>query len=566
MITHLALFATLALQATQPCNVASVRERARRDAGALTGRYVSGEQVLSLASCGARSEARESIDSVAVSPAEWGSIEFALRASADSFAVADRPHRTIVLLRNPEGRVISVRTTGFGIAPQFIRAPSRAPLLVERLLFERDADDIASAIRNQNGEPAARRLALTERIFSRFPSRRATLLDAVHTFARRAPSDTTLARMRDEFTFIARRGSASHASSPMPSSAWNVPFTPNALLVPPSRAELDSAARHVARRSRKPDDVRELARESLVVGPDTFTVRIISDREHSDDGQAFTHIGAIIVPLHPGAKCCGTIVDVKGTNPSYSPLTLEPGPSSLRLLGSAASSYVFVVPSIRGELLEAFGKEYHSEGNRVDGWDGGAEDALALLEAAATVVPQIDLSRVCTYGRSRGGTVALLAAERDGRIKCVVAISAPMDWFDAMWSGGGDKNIALDRALRSHAMPSDLNGQFVERIVAPVSRGEWTFADARREMILSSPLYGVKRLPPTLAIYGAEDTSVPVANAALFSAVLGRKSVLIMPMAGHDADPVEIVRRMPAFLAKYLGTPVGVRRPGADAR
>jgi pimeloyl-ACP methyl ester carboxylesterase len=522
MIIPLLLLASLASPAPEPCHIARVRDRARHEPQLVTGRYRSGEQILYLATCGA--------DSIAVSPAEWGSIEFALRVSADSFAVADRPHRTLVLERDAAGRVSAVRTTGFGLEPRHVRAATDAPALVEHLLFDASASSIAKAIKGEQG------YVLADRVSARFPTRRGILRRAMALLGRPVAAPTAPAST---------------------DSGWRVPFPSAALLAPPMRAELSAAGAVIASRSRRPSEVHVLHRDTLVAGPDSFIVQIVS---HGG------HVGAVFAPVHPGARCCGTIVDIKGTSPTYTSLSLDLGPSSLRMLGSAATSYVFVVPSIRGEVLNAFGREYRSEGNRVDGWDGGAEDALSLLEAAATLVPSIDRSRVCTYGRSRGGAVALLAAERDRRIRCAVAISAPVDWFDAMWAGGEDKTIALDRAMRAHAMPTDANGQFIERIVAPVSRGEWTLADARRAMIASSPVYFARRLPPTLAIYGAEDTSVPSANARLLASAIGRASVTVMPMAGHDADPVEIVRRAPAFLAKYLGTPVGVRRRGADAR
>ncbi|MEO8334319.1 MAG: prolyl oligopeptidase family serine peptidase [bacterium] len=541
----------------------------------MTGRYRAGDQLLFLATCGSPSESRATVDSIALSPAEWSSIEYALPVTADSFAVADRPHRTIVLERDANGRTIAVRTTGFGLESRHQRIEDSSPMLIEHLLFDKEVDDIISAIRRVNRDSIDRGLAVAERIFSRFPTRRALLQRAFTRLIQTAPRDTSLVRIERAMRETTRSIPVARntPATPFPDSGWHVPFTSTELLAAPSAAEIRMADEQVLARSRKPTDVAVIARESVVVGPDSFAVLIVSHREASDDGKRFTHVGAVFVPIHPGRDCCGTIVDVKGTNPGYSPLTLDQGPPSLRMLGTAATSYVVVVPSIRGEVMRLFGREYRSEGNRVDGWDGGAEDALSMLEAATTLVPGIDLGRVCAYGRSRGGAVALLAAERDRRIRCVVAISAPTDWFDAMWRGGGLKAEALDAALRLHATPFQAGGQFVERIVSPVSRGEWTLADARRSMIVSSPLYRADLLPATLAMYGAEDTSVPSENASLLASAIARatrgrgdRSVIVSPMAGHDADPLEIVRLAPAFLAQHLGTPVGRRRAGADAR
>ena len=233
----------------------------------------------------------------------------------------------------------------------------------------------------------------------------------------------------------------------------------------------------------------------------------------------------------------------------------------------------FVVPAIRGETIRFAGQDFRADGDRTDGWDGGADDALALLATAASLNARVDPVRTCVYGRSRGGGVALLVAEREPRIRCVVAISPPVDWFDAMWSNNWPKLTLLRVALRTHAGPFDPGGQFIEWVLAPVANGERTLARARERMIAMSPLYYADRLPPLLAFFGAEDLSVPPRNAVVLDSALDRirpsrgdRSILFAPMAGHDTDPAQVVRLAPAFLGRYLGIPIGERWPGADAR
>jgi dipeptidyl aminopeptidase/acylaminoacyl peptidase len=231
------------------------------------------------------------------------------------------------------------------------------------------------------------------------------------------------------------------------------------------------------------------------------------------------------------------------------------------------------VPAIRGERLLLAGHEWRAEGDRTDGWDGGAEDALALLAAATTIDHRIDRSRACVFGRSRGGAVALLVGERDTRLRCVVAISPPVDWFDAMWAGSWPKTTLLRAALRNHAGPFDPGGQFVEWIMKPIAEGRWGLADARRRMLAMSPVYYVDRLPATLALFGREDPVVVVRNAIMLDAAFHHghprsvdQTVVVMDMAGHDTDPVIANRLIGAFLARHLRTLVGQPEPGGDAR
>ena len=97
----------------------------------------------------------------------------------------------------------------------------------------------------------------------------------------------------------------------------------------------------------------------------------------------------------------------------YFPLDLGEVPYAPRLLDDAQAGFVYVLPSFRGETLLAGGRRYVSEGDRTDGWDGATDDAIAFLSAALAVTPEADPSRVCAFGKSRGGGVALLMGARD---------------------------------------------------------------------------------------------------------------------------------------------------------
>ncbi|MEO8621704.1 MAG: prolyl oligopeptidase family serine peptidase [bacterium] len=539
-LTMLALaLSTLSPVTERSCTIHAVRTRALyAESGGATGRYASGDNVAYLATCG---------DSLAFVAARATSIEYLLPLTADSFAVAGRPHRTVVLERDGAARVLAIRVTGFGLGPRMTRATG-APSALELLIAGRVAD--AASASAGFGEDSIRALAAT--LFDRFPTRRAT---AARFLTLRHLSSASLG----DRLFGAL--SARRVRDTLPLS-----FTLPELFAPPTAAELRDAARATARRSRVTDQVQVLLQRQLTQAADTFTQRVI--RYTTAVG---SQIASVVEPLHAARGCCATLLSIKGTNPSFSPLDLSRGTAILPLLGTAASAYVVIEPAIRGERIIVDGIGYASEGDRVDGWDGGADDALMALHAAAQLTSAVDQSRACTIGRSRGGAVALLAAARDRRIRCAVAISAPMDWFDAMWQYGAPRNALVARVIAAHAGPDRPGGQFVERIVQPVLEGRWHLSDARRAMIASSPKYVVDRLPEVLAFYGEEDTSVPRQNAEVLHAALKRRGlaaghVWVSPFAGHDAEPLLIAREVPAFLHRKLGTPIGVRLPGADAR
>jgi hypothetical protein len=568
---------------SSPCGPSDVRTRARLGSTGITGRYRAGDDILFLAACG---------DTIAVSPVLWTSIEYTLRVGPDSFAVYDRPARTIVILRD-QGRIVGVRTTGFGISASFRRElPGAAPLPIEHLLFDSSGATAEKLLTSGPDASAAKAAALTDAVFTTFPTRRSLVVDVLRHLVQRWPTNVALARQEAEGLAVIGDSAAARAAADrahqvapsdtglrrivtwldggraLPDTGWRLDFPSESVLAPPTSSELATAWQAIAKRDRSARAVTVMYRGGFAAHGDSFTVTMVA---HESGGQ--THVGAIVAPAVPLPGCCATIIDIKGTNPGYRPLQLDGGPPALRLLGSAARNFIFVVPAIRGETIHFAGQDFRADGDRTDGWDGAADDALTLLAAAASIDSRVDPARACAYGRSRGGGVALLVAERDSRVRCVVAIAPPVDWFDAMWANGWPKATILRVALRTHAGPFAPGGQFIEWVLAPVTRGERSLAGARQLMIGMSALYYADRLPPTLAFFGAEDLSVPSRNAVLLDSALGRlrpsrgdRSLLVAPMAGHDADPAEVVRLVPAFFSRYLGTPVGQRWPGADAR
>ncbi len=182
------------------------------------------------------------------------------------------------------------------------------------------------------------------------------------------------------------------------------------------------------------------------------------------------------------------------------------------MMGNLGSRFIYVVPTYRGERLEFQGKTFTSEGDRRDALDGATDDTIALLNVAMQITPEADATRVCAFGRSRGGTVALLTGIRDNRIDCVVNWSGPTDWFHLMDTEGWTEEETWAEALRMRASPTELGGQNVERFLSKAIARKANLAAVRHNMIASSPLYFASLLPLSQNHYGLEDTSVPTVN------------------------------------------------------
>jgi len=205
------------------------------------------------------------------------------------------------------------------------------------------------------------------------------------------------------------------------------------------------------------------------------------------------------------------------------------------------------------------GRSFKSEGDRRDALDGATDDAIALLNVVLESTPQADANRICAYGRSRGGNVALLLGIRDPRVKCVVDVSGPTDWFYLMGNQGWTEQELWTEGVRIHANTLETGGQNLERFMGRAIEGGADLAAVRQNMIASSPLYFASRLPLTQVHYGLEDPSVPSRNGYRLIAKMkeggmkaGRFQAFFYPGQGHDTDRLAEPEAARAFIKNAL--------------
>jgi len=230
------------------------------------------------------------------------------------------------------------------------------------------------------------------------------------------------------------------------------------------------------------------------------------------------------------------------------------------MMAELGSRFIYVVPTYRGERLEFEGRTFTSHGDRRNALDGATDDTIALLSVALQITAEADPDRICIFGRSRGGTVALLTGIRDKRIDCVVNWSGPTDWFHLMDTEGWTEEEMWTEALRTRATPTQPGGQNVERFLSKAIAGGADLAAVRHNMIASSPLYFAGRLPLSQNHYGLEDTSVPSVNGYRLIEEL-RKSKMpktryqafFYPGQGHDTDRLVAPVKSRRFIAAALG-------------
>ncbi len=272
------------------------------------------------------------------------------------------------------------------------------------------------------------------------------------------------------------------------------------LFAPPTSAGITGVLEEWASRDVTAREITVVAGDTAFISSGTrLLVRVVA---HTVGG--IRHYGAVGVPLGASPGSLPLLVIGHGGDQG---IDLDEALPLLGFgLGEAARDFVLVVPAFRSEPLTFRGVPYRS-GGEPSPWDRDVDDALALVNAAVAITPEVDTARMGVVGFSRGAGVGLLMAIRDPRTDAVVEFFGPTDFF------GSFVQSVVEEALRG--MPrnlpglKDLDAQFIQ----PLKRGERTIAEVRRELIRRSPVYFVDRLPAVQVHHGTADSTVPVSQA-----------------------------------------------------
>ncbi|MGF6850938.1 dienelactone hydrolase [Chitinophaga sp. W3I9] len=180
-------------------------------------------------------------------------------------------------------------------------------------------------------------------------------------------------------------------------------------------------------------------------------------------------------------------------------------PVSYQKIKTSKLNAIYVIPALKGQSLnitinDTTYKSPVSMGTRNDAFDGAADDIISTLNAVATIF-KVDTSKVMVQGGSRGGTVALLVAERDKRVKLSVGVAFASDL------------LAL---TASHRNDQTYRFQFLDALL----NGSISLTEARKKMIASSPIYFCKHLHKTQIHFGDKDDITPLTQGQmLFNAM-----------------------------------------------
>lgn len=262
-----------------------------------------------------------------------------------------------------------------------------------------------------------------------------------------------------------------------------------ALFAPPSSDEIAEVKTDWAQRNLKPEnfkieEIHEIYPQQLYLNIISFTIR--NQKQYAG---ALIPVTSKVLPVHLYVFGFSLRDPISYVNQKIAPPEVSEVP------------FVFVVPALKGQKLsiKINGITYNSpfsEGSRNDAFDGAVDDGISALNAVIGNFKEADPEKVFVRGGSRGGTVALLMAERDKRIRLAVGIAFPVD---------------LMSLTSTHQNDDTYKFQFLDELIA----GDKTIEETRKKMIASSPYYFCEDLPKIQIHFGEKDEITPPSEGEL---------------------------------------------------
>lgn len=509
-------------------------------------------------------------------PILWRATQFLRSGARDTFVVDDRADRQLIFLRDSNKRITSARFSGIGDTSTFLRLDEK-PAPIE-LLFQGRPREAFAAMIHARPRDTAMLVRIGKSFLRSFPSRANDAVRFLKEISDNFPKTPEVhSALADAYIAVGQRAAAlksyedAYGWDPTNASAvaglrrlnalpmnypsadgWLLPFPLDSLFVKPTAAEILSVEINWAERDLSSPNPIIVARYRLNLGHTAAEARIIEYKVHGS-----RCYGAIIVPDGVPVGHSPIILELRGVAWNYPPLNLETDLLAPRFLDSDQDKVIYVVPSFRGETIQINGTQYTSAGDRTDAFDGATDDALALLAVAFRLTPEADTTRVCAFGKSRGGSVALLAGIRDSRISGILDWAGPTDWFEMMGTGGWTQKELVADGLIMRATPREPGGQFIERFLKKSIEGSRRLNEVRLHLLASSPLYFMRRPRRFEAHYGIEDDMVPLRNGEALRSALNNNGTqtfrfFFHETVGHDLNRTIAFRESRAFVLDLL--------------
>ncbi|NQV71725.1 hypothetical protein HQ496_01280 [bacterium] len=271
------------------------------------------------------------------------------------------------------------------------------------------------------------------------------------------------------------------------------------LFATPTQSEINAVKIDWASREYPVEGVQVALQQPILLGSTPGTIQVVSH-------------------LVGGVKHFGAIIYANGLDPRGAPIVVyshggDNGISVdqevqlvLSFFADEADQFVYVIPSFRDETISFQNTTWKSDGPPSP-WDRDVDDALSLVNVAASLVPGADPDRIGVLGFSRGAGVGMLMDVRNEQVDAVLDFFGPTDFF-----GTFVQDVSRDILLGS---PRDLPGlEFLsDELLLPYQAGEVSLEEVRLEMVRRSAVLFVDRIDRLQIHHGTADQVVPVSQA-----------------------------------------------------
>lgn len=483
-------------------------------------------------------------------PSFWGSAQIMDSIGKDSFESLLHPRMKFEFIRDSLGQVDSIKSSGNNQIAGTAHKLSQDEYKAVELLLKGKLEEALAKLNDKNEKLSEERIVGLGFNLIRFRRSKAQVAsDLASEFISKYPNSTDLHQIKglasllvddresalsafqgayqidstNSMNISALRLLNAENAPPVPKNSWTLPFDVKDLFKDPTNNEIANVRNDWNNRDLSSKNYKLEDEGQIEFNGHHYKLKIIS---HAVYGEK--HFGAVLIPHGAQPGNSPIILELHGVNSRYSPFKISKAKIP-KILGDNPSKAIIVIPSFRGNTLVNGDEEYTSEGSPKNAWDGAADDAIAFLNVILDHVPESDPTRIATFGKSRGGTVAMLVGIRDNRVKSVVNWAGPSGWFSNMGTFGWTLKEQVQWALWERWQPGRGWGsasQFIDWfLVESINDKKSDLQTIRHQILASSPLYFLESLPVTQMHYGIEDGSVPIINAEAIQSTFDSQNI-----------------------------------------
>jgi len=483
-------------------------------------------------------EVKKESDLLTLRPSFWRSSQILDSIGEDKFSSLLHPQMQFEFVRDNKGKIVSLLSTGHKeINGTAKRLDPNEHKVVELLLLGNTREAITK-LKSPSEEISEERLVnLGFNLIQKFPSKANDALTLVSAFESEYSNSIDLQHVIalgsllidnranaitafKKAAIIDSNNSLTKSSlrlldpanaTPAPENSWELPFDMDELFKKPSPEEIENVLADWQARDLGVKRIKIVDEQNIDLNQSHYTIQIISHEIYGNK-----HYGAVLIPKGAKLGSSPVVLELHGVDPQYSPFKITDAETPF-ILGENQAKVIIAIPSFRGNTFMIEDRSYVSEGSPTNAYDRAADDAIAFLNVVLERVPEVDPTRISAFGKSRGGTVALLVGVRDKRISSVIDWAGPAEWFSHMGTFGWTLKEQVQWALWERWAPGNGWGsasQYIDHfLVQSIEFGESSLKKVRHKILASSPLYFLDSLPVAQLQYGTEDGAVPISNA-----------------------------------------------------